>query len=132
MATGTAKNIPNTPKYAPPIVTANITKSGLIDNELPKILGFIIFAIPLVVKEEKEVLKGRYKNIVWLLIGVIFVTAITLVSTKTSFDINLETLNIGTAIYIFVVAAVAISAMILPGISGSNKTTLITYYTSFL
>ena len=44
MATGTAKNIPNTPKYAPPIVTANITKSGLIDNELPKILGFIIFA----------------------------------------------------------------------------------------
>ena len=83
-------------------------------------LGFIIFAIPLVVKEEKEVLKGKYKNIVWLLIGVIFVTAITLISTKTSFDINLETLNIGTAIYIFVVAAVAISAMILPGISGST------------
>jgi len=41
---GTAKNIPNTPKYAPPTVTEKITKSGLIDNDPPIIFGLIILA----------------------------------------------------------------------------------------
>ena len=41
--TGTAKNIPNAPKYAPPTGTANITSSGLIFNELLIIFGFIMF-----------------------------------------------------------------------------------------
>ena len=41
--TGTAKNIPRTPQYAPPTVTANITSNGLISYEFPIILGFIMF-----------------------------------------------------------------------------------------
>ena len=44
VATGTAKNIPITPKYAPPSVTANITSNWLISSESPTILGFIMFA----------------------------------------------------------------------------------------
>lgn len=42
--TGTAKNIPITPKNSPPTVTANITSIGLIFNPSPNILGFIILA----------------------------------------------------------------------------------------
>ena len=84
-------------------------------------LGFIIFAIPLVVKEEIDSVKGKYKNIIWGVIGILFVVAITVISTNTSINVsNLQTLNLGTAIYIFLVAMVAISAMILPGISGST------------
>ena len=84
-------------------------------------LGFIIFAIPLVVKEELESIKGKYKNIIWGVLGIALVIAITVISTNTSINVsNLQTLNLGTAIYIFLVAMVAISAMILPGISGST------------
>ena len=36
--------MPNTPKYAPPTVTANITNNGLIFSESPVIFGFIMFA----------------------------------------------------------------------------------------
>ena len=41
---GTDKNIPITPKYAPPTVTANITNRGLIFKEFPTIFGLITFA----------------------------------------------------------------------------------------
>lgn len=84
-------------------------------------LGFIIFAIPLVVKEEISSVKGKYKNIIWGIIGIAVVVAITVISTRTSINVNnLQTINIGILIYVFIVAMIAISAMILPGISGST------------
>lgn len=84
-------------------------------------LGFIIFAIPLVVKEEISSVKGKYKNIIWGIIGIAVVVAITAISTRTSINVNnLQTINIGILIYVFIVATIAISAMILPGISGST------------
>lgn len=83
-------------------------------------LGFIIFAIPLVIKEEKSVLHGKYKNIIFAILGIALVVAITIASTNSSININLQEMNIGTIIYVFVVAMIAISAMILPGISGST------------
>ena len=84
-------------------------------------LGFIIFAIPLVVKEEISSIKGKYKNIIWGIIGIAVVVAITAISTRTSINVNnLQTINIGILIYVFIVAMIAISAMILPGISGST------------
>ena len=83
-------------------------------------LGFIIFAIPLIIKQEKEVIIGKYRNIVFAVIGIAIVFAITIISQTTSFDINLQDINILTIVYLFVVAMFAISAMILPGISGST------------
>lgn len=84
-------------------------------------LGFIIFAIPLVVKEEISSVKGKYKNIIWGIIGIAVVVAITAISTRTSINVNnLQTINIGMLVYVFIVAMIAISAMILPGISGST------------
>jgi len=83
-------------------------------------LGFIIFAIPLVIKEEKGSVKGKYKNIIFTILGIALVAGIALISNGIGLDINLQSLNIGTALYVFIVAMVAISAMILPGISGST------------
>lgn len=83
-------------------------------------LGFIIFAIPLVVKEEKDAIKGKYKNIIFAVLGIALVVGIALISNGIGLDINLQKLNIGTIFYVFVVAMIAISAMILPGISGST------------
>lgn len=85
-------------------------------------LGFIIFAIPLIIKEEKEQLKGKYKNIIFTLIGIAIVALITyfnpVVGTEGAVDIT--NLSFGLALYIFFAGMVAISAMILPGISGST------------
>ena len=85
-------------------------------------LGLIIFAIQMICKEEKDSLKGKYQNIIWAVIGVVLVAAITYfnpVSGK-GISVSVEHLNIALVVYIFAVAMVAISAMVLPGISGST------------
>ena len=84
-------------------------------------LGFIIFAIPLIIKEEKKVLVGKYVNIIFSIIGiavVILISHLNPASKDTSVDIT--NLNIPLAIYIIIAGMVAISAMVLPGISGST------------
>lgn len=85
-------------------------------------LGFIIFAIPIIIKEEKESLIDKYKNVVFLIGGIIIVSAITYFNpaTKGGMDISIDRLSIGLGVYIFVVGMIAISAMVLPGISGST------------
>ena len=83
-------------------------------------LGFIIFSIPLVIKEEKESIKGKYTNIILTIIGILLVSLITYFNSSVITSVNLSHLSISTAIYIFLVGMIAISAMILPGISGST------------
>ena len=85
-------------------------------------LGFIIFAIPIIIKEEKESLIDKYKNVVFLIGGIIIVSAITYFdpATKGGMDISIDRLSIGLGVYVFVVGMIAISAMVLPGISGST------------
>ena len=83
-------------------------------------IGFIIFAIPVVIKEEKEVVKGKYKNLVFTLLGIALVVAITIFNSHAGKSIDVNVLNAGTIIYIFIAAMIAISAMILPGISDQH------------
>ena len=85
-------------------------------------LGFIVFSIPLIVKEEKEQFMKKYINAIFAVLGIVLVVGI---AASTKFitgggSIALNSLSLGTAIYVFVVAMIAISAMILPGISGST------------
>lgn len=85
-------------------------------------IGFIIFAIPIVVKEEKECLGNGKKYMPFVLLGIAVVSALTYfnpVAGKSS-GVNLSHLTPGLAIFVFVSGMVAISAMVLPGISGST------------
>lgn len=79
-------------------------------------IGFILFSIPLVVHEEKETLKGRYYNILWMIPGFAMVIGITLLS---GFTAGLAS-GIGQIILAIPAAALAVCAMIMPGISGSS------------
>ena len=83
-------------------------------------IGFIIFAIPIVIKEEIGVLKGKYNNIIFAILGAGLVFLITYLNRVVGSGFNIDSFNIGTIIYVFFVASLAISAMILPGISGST------------
>lgn len=84
-------------------------------------MGFIIASIPLVLKQEKESFIGHYGNVVAAVIGAAVVCLITMLN-QSSFmtGIQLDSLSIPLAIYIFIAGMIAISAMFLPGISGST------------
>jgi len=85
-------------------------------------LGFIISSIPVIIIAEKEVLKGKYINVIFTIIGIAIVALITyfnpIAGNETT--VNIANLNIGLGLYIFLAGMVAISAMVLPGISGST------------
>ena len=86
-------------------------------------LGFIIFAIPIIIKEEKETLKGKYLNILFTIVGIGIVVLISVLNPASGGEgikVDIANLNIGIILYVFVAAMVAICAMVLPGISGST------------
>lgn len=66
-------------------------------------IGFIIFAIPIVVKEEKEALSSEKKYVFFVLIGIVIVSLITYMNTVVSegSGISLNHLTLGTGIYVF-------------------------------
>lgn len=86
-------------------------------------LGFIIFAIPIIYMEEKDMIVGKFKNSIFGLLGLVLVVGISYFNPATGgsgMNVAVENLDLGLCIYIFVVAMFAISAMVLPGISGST------------
>lgn len=95
-------------------------------------LGFVIFAIPIIVIEEKESVAGKYVNIIWGIIGAALVAAITYFSSSTllagGVNLSVGKFSIGVGILLFVAGMVAISAMVLPGISGSTILMIFGFY----
>lgn len=102
-------------------VLANIFDSRIYEIS-SLFMGFILFAIPTILKEEKQSLIFNWKTILSLLIGIAMVVLITYFNPMGggSEGVNLASLNIGLIIYVFFAAMIAICAMVLPGISGST------------
>lgn len=108
------------------LVLASLVLTNLFQTQIYKVssvfIGFIVFSIPLIIKEEKDSLKGKYKNLIFTVIGIAIVALITYFNPMTGEGtaVDISNLNFGLCAYIFVAAMVAISAMVLPGISGST------------
>ena len=83
-------------------------------------IGFIIFATPVVIKDELPSLKINFTKILFFFFGLALVIIITYLNRNVGETFNINSFNIATIIYVFLAAAVSISAMILPGISGST------------
>ena len=87
-------------------------------------LGFIIASIPLIIKSERKILVSSKRNIIFLIIGIIIVCAMTyfnpVKSNGQSFSVKSDNLSLLFILYIFISGMIAISAMVLPGISGST------------
>ena len=84
-------------------------------------IGLSFFAVPIIVRDEWQTIKGKYVHFIFAIIGVAVVALITYLNqslARGSMDIS--SLNFINGIYVFIVAAIAISAMVLPGISGST------------
>lgn len=108
------------------LILASLLLSNVFEAHIYAIsslfIGFILFAIPTIIKEEKETLKGKYKYLFFTLIGITVVALLTFFNPTSGggISVDVNSLNIGLCLYVFVVGMVAISAMILPGISGST------------
>lgn len=106
------------------MVASILVLTSVFETHIYKIsslfIGFIILSIPIVILEEKEVLKGKYLNTIFTIIGTALVLLITYFNSTQVASMSLTKLSIGSSIYIFLVGMIAISAMILPGISGST------------
>ena len=107
------------------MVMAVIILSALFESHIYAVsslfIGFIAGAIPLIVKEEKESMKEVSKGILFCLIGIMLVVGITWANGSVGGALmNLGEFSIGAAIKLFFIGMIAISAMFLPGISGST------------
>lgn len=86
-------------------------------------IGFIVLAIPVMVYEERECLMSKFTDAMFIIPGIIFVVLVSCVGTGGQFDV--ANMNVFSIVYIFIAGMIAISAMVLPGISGS--TVLLTF-----
>lgn len=83
--------------------------------------GFVLGAVPLIVEEELDCLRKKQQSFVFCLLGVAIVVGITWMNQKTGgASMDLARFSIGTALRLFLIGMAAISAMFLPGISGST------------
>ncbi|MCI1269413.1 MAG: DUF368 domain-containing protein [Ruminococcus sp.] len=80
-------------------------------------IGFIIFAIPVMIYEERNNLKN-YRDTPFIIPGAALVILISVLGTGNSADIS--NMNPALFLYAFIAGMAAISAMVLPGISGST------------
>lgn len=80
-------------------------------------LGFIIISIFIVIRQEKEHLE--LSKIIYTILGFLAVVVLVIFQNSEFITLDSNNLNFVSYIYIFIVGAVAISAMLLPGVSGS-------------
>ena len=87
-------------------------------------MGFIAGSIPLIIREEKESFGGSrniLKGIGFCIAGILVVAGIAWLNGKTGVaSMDLGQFHIGTGIRLFFIGMIAISAMFLPGSSGST------------
>lgn len=82
-------------------------------------LGFILFSVPVVAREEKEALTGNFLNALFIIPGAALVLAVTFIRPASE-AADLSSPDLFGYIYLFLSGAAAVSAMVLPGISGST------------
>ena len=85
-------------------------------------LGLSAAAFPLVIRAERSTLRSTLRYAPLAVLGAALVAALTLLRSNTAlpFQIDFSGAHPAALAYLFVSGAVAVSAMILPGISGSS------------
>lgn len=104
---------------------AVILLSVLFENHIYVVsslfFGFVLGAVPLIVEDELSCLKEAQKSFIFCLIGLVIVVGITVANGKIGdSSMDLGQFSAFTAIRLFFIGMAAVSAMFLPGISGST------------
>lgn len=85
-------------------------------------LGFSVAAIPFILYEERDTMKNRYGCLTFTVLGIAAVAALTWVRSTGVIPafVDLQNASLLQYGYLFLAGAIAVSAMLLPGISGST------------
>ena len=83
-------------------------------------IGFVAGSIPLIVKEERESFSDVWKGIGFCIAGILLVAGITWANGSGTAAMDLSVFSPVLGIKLFFIGMIAISAMFLPGISGST------------
>ncbi|MGP1568411.1 MAG: DUF368 domain-containing protein [Peptoanaerobacter stomatis] len=85
-------------------------------------LGLTLSSIPFVIISEKKNIQGKYGEILFSILGIALVITISSLrsSVLNNSSIHFESLSASQFIYVFISGMIAITAMVLPGISGST------------
>ena len=107
------------------MVLAVLILSSLFEHHIYKVsslfIGFIAGAIPLIVIEEKNHFRKGPGGILFLVAGMLLVIMIGVVNGNApSAVLNLERFSAFASVKLFLIGALAVSAMFLPGVSGST------------
>ncbi len=107
------------------MVLAMLVLSSVFESHIYAVssmfIGFILFAIPIVIKEEKDTLSEKKGAVFFAFAGIAVVCAITYFNPVAGGEsVDLGRLNPKLAVYVFAAGVIAVSAMVLPGISGST------------
>lgn len=97
------------------------------------LIGLTLFSIPEILKDEKSSFdlspKGIFLNAFFFIFGLIIVIFITIYSTKGNANsTQLISLDIKKVLFLFIAGDIAISTMVLPGISGSSLLMILGLY----
>lgn len=111
--------------WAVGMALAAVVLSALFEQHIYEVsslfIGFIVGAVPLVVEEEKDHMRGGWRGFVFFMMGLAVVVGITWANGNVSGGgIDLRELSAGTPVKLFFAGMLAVSAMFLPGISGST------------
>lgn len=103
---------------------ASIVLSSLFERHIYIIssvfIGFVAGAIPLIIWEEKDVLKQK-RGLLYFVVGIFIVVGCTWLNGKTgNTTMDLSSFSLQLCLRLFFIGMIAISAMFLPGISGST------------
>ncbi len=84
-------------------------------------LGFVLPSVFVIGKEEYKSIKDKWEYTPFVVIGAILVIAVAHFATRVNIlTLDLTKFSVGSALYLFIAGAIAITAMFLPGISGST------------
>lgn len=81
-------------------------------------LGFVAVSVPLVVLEQRAALGSFRRGAGFCLLGAAIVAGLSALNLSSA--VNASGISFGTVCYVFIAGMLAISAMVLPGISGSS------------
>ncbi len=93
-------------------------------------LGLILAAIPLIIKQEHPIISKQYAHVIFAILGILLVVLISyynpFIHSGTTDQLTLT--SNAQYLYILLAGMIAISAMILPGISGSTVLLILGLY----
>lgn len=107
------------------MVMAVLVLSALFESHIYVVsslfIGFIAGALPLIVAEEKESIRAWKQGMLFGVLGMALVVGIVWLNGHLgTSSMDLREMSVGLGVKLFLIGMIAISAMFLPGISGST------------